>query len=129
MSIKARIDTDVNGNIIVHMQGGLGYENSIHLKQELYELVQEHPLAHITLDLNQLDFVGSSGIGQFVRLIEEINQNHQHKIRLSNVKTEFARIIRHYGRNIDDLMMEEFSGPENLNFSQFSTKKRRIFEN
>ena len=68
MAMKAQIHTDSQGNIIVHMSGGLDYENSIPLRQELTDLSTKNPACTITLDMNALDFVGSSGIGIFVYL-------------------------------------------------------------
>ncbi|MBY0414420.1 MAG: STAS domain-containing protein, partial [Bdellovibrionales bacterium] len=69
MAMKAQIHTDSLGNIIVHMSGGLDYENSIPLRQELHELTVKNPTCTITLDMNGLDFVGSSGIGIFVETL------------------------------------------------------------
>ena len=66
MSIEADINTDANGNIIMHIRGGLNYENSTPFRQELIEMARTNPTCSITLDLFKLDFVGSSGIGYFV---------------------------------------------------------------
>ena len=73
MSIKAKLHTDARGNIIVNMEGGLDYENTAPLRKELSELSQENPQSTITLDMNSVDFVGSSGIGHFVETIKALN--------------------------------------------------------
>jgi anti-sigma B factor antagonist len=58
MSMKAKVRTDSCGNIIIHMEGGLDYENTAPLKNELETLTKENPSSQITIDLNRLDFVG-----------------------------------------------------------------------
>ena len=73
MSMNAHVRTDACGNITVHMEGGLDYENSLPLKRELEEMVKQNPTSTITIDLNRLDFVGSSGIGFFVETIKVLN--------------------------------------------------------
>ena len=93
MAMKAQIRTDSQGNIIVHMSGGLDYENSIPLRQELTDLSTKNPACTITLDMNALDFVGSSGIGIFVETLHILNKNKA-QVKLSNVKTEFLKVFK-----------------------------------
>ncbi len=124
MAMKAHIHTDSTGNIIVHMAGSLDYENSLPLRQELHELSAKNPTCKITLDLNGLDFVGSSGIGIFVETLNILNKNRE-QIKLSNVKTEFMKVFKLYNFDALSLLEHEFDTDETENLHQkFSNRKR-----
>lgn len=124
MAMQAHIRTDSTGNIIVHMSGSLDYENSLPLRQELSDLTDKNPSCKITLDLNGLDFVGSSGIGIFVETLNILNKNRE-QIRLSNVKTEFLKVFKIYNFDALSLLEQEFDTDETENLHQkFSNRKR-----
>lgn len=105
MSLMASVNTDVQGNITVEMNGGMEYENSMPLRKELLELVHEFPKANIILDMGKVDFVGSSGIKLFVETITMLNQDKV-RIRLKNVKTEFLKVFRLYTLDESFLTMD-----------------------
>lgn len=100
MTVKSKITTDANGNIIVEMHGGFDYEYSHTLNHELARIVQKHKTANIMLDLNNMDFVGSSGIGDFVETLRVLNRGSDKQIKLINVKSEFKRVFKLY--NLED---------------------------
>lgn len=100
MTVKSKITTDASGNIIVEMQGGFDYEHSQLLNYELAKIVQKHKTATIMLDLNSMDFVGSSGIGDFVETLKILNRASEKQIKLINVKSEFRRVFKLY--NLED---------------------------
>lgn len=102
MSMKAQIERDANGNIIVQMKGDLDYENSAPFRNELLEIISENPTVDITLNMQNVDFVGSSGIGHFVSTLTTINRD-QTKIRLSNVRSEFLKVFKLYNLTDDDM--------------------------
>ena len=108
MSIKADIHTDVHGNIIIQMQGGLNYENGIPLRQELQNMVKENPHSTIIIDFLKVDFVGSSGIGTFVETLNMINKEAT-KIKLANVKSEFLKVFKLY-----NLTSKDKSSPQHI---------------
>lgn len=122
MSIKAQVRTDALGNITVHMNGGLDYENSIPLRQELIQLTKQHPTSTITLDMNSLDFVGSSGIGIFVETLRMLNERKSN-IKLSNVKAEFVKVFKLYNFDAIEMMIEDFESDETENMARFSGRK------
>jgi anti-sigma B factor antagonist len=106
MSLKAQIVRDSRGNITVHMKGGLDYESSIPLKQEIYDLVRENPTIQIVLDMHFLEFVGSSGIGSFVESLKEINKERT-RVFMKNVKPEFLKVFKLYQfENLKDFIMD-----------------------
>lgn len=127
MAMKAQISTDSTGNIIVHMSGGLDYENSIPLRQELQELTQTNPASTITLDMHGLDFVGSSGIGIFVETLNILNKNRA-QIKLSNVKTEFLKVFKLYNFDAFKLMEQEFDTDETENLNQKFGNRKQTYQ-
>jgi anti-sigma B factor antagonist len=128
MSLKARLRTDALGNVTVHMEGGLDYENGLPLRKELQEIVESHPAMAVTIDLNGLDFVGSSGIGHFVETIKLLNENKQ-RIKISNVKSEFLKVFKLYDLDLMSCLAEEFETDDTENLSQRFAGKKRTFQN
>ena len=128
MAMKARVSTDALGNITVHMEGGLDFENNSPLQMELESLTRENPTSTVTIDMHGLDFVGSSGIGMFVDTIKSINKRRD-QIKMSNVKTEFLKVFKLYDVDFIEIIEDQFDNDETLNLSQRFMGKRRTFEN
>lgn len=132
MSVKSKITTDANGNIIVEMHGGFDYEHSQLLNYELATIVKKHKTSTIMLDLNNMDFVGSSGIGDFVETLKILNRGSDKQIKLINVKSEFQRVFKLY--NLEDSFTLS-SVTESIILEQFENDdteingKNRTFEN
>ncbi len=95
MTLKASIHTDSTGNYTIQMKGNLNYENNDYLSSEVKALLIKNPDSKITLDLYFLDFVGSSGIANFVKLINDLNSPNV-RIFLTNVKSEFLKVFKLY---------------------------------
>ncbi|MBP9673456.1 MAG: anti-sigma factor antagonist [Bacteriovoracaceae bacterium] len=135
MSIRAHIITDIHGNIVVQMRGGLDYDTSIPLRKELKVLLNANPYSKVTVDMEMVEFVGSSGIGQFVDTICSINsENDSARLTLSNVKNEFLRVFKLYAQgNSQDIekYIESFD-MENDHTSDLNILhggKKRTFQN
>lgn len=128
MAMKAQIRTDSQGNITIHMNGGLDYENSLPLRQELQVLTEQNPASTITLDLHSLDFVGSSGIGIFVETLQILNKNKA-QIKLSNVKNEFIKVFKLYNFDAFKLMEADFDNDETENLNQKYGNRKNTYQN
>ena len=128
MAMKAQIRTDSQGNITIHMNGGLDYENSLPLRTELQVLSAENPASTITLDMHSLDFVGSSGIGIFVETLQILNKNKS-QIKLSNVKTEFLKVFKLYNFDAFKLIEADFDTDETENLNQKYGNRKNTFQN
>lgn len=126
--MKARIRTDALGNITVHMEGGLDFENTVPLRKELEQLMEANPASTITLDLHQLEFVGSSGIGHFVDTIQALNANRD-KIKLSNVKTEFVKVFKLYNFDAMEALIHEFDTDDTEELNTQFGNRRKTFQN
>lgn len=128
MTMKARIRTDALGNITIHMEGGLDFENTVPLRKELEQLMDANPASKITLDLHQLEFVGSSGIGHFVETIQALNSNRE-KIKLSNVKTEFMKVFKLYNFDAMEALIHEFDNDDTEELNTQFGNRRKTFQN
>jgi anti-sigma B factor antagonist len=128
MSMKAKVRTDSCGNIIIHMEGGLDYENTAPLKNELETLTKENPSSQITIDLNRLDFVGSSGISFFVDTIKALNAKKD-QIRISNANNEFIKVFQLYELDMMTILIDEFDNDDTEFMSQKFANRKRTFEN
>lgn len=128
MALNANVHTDSMGNILVLMKGGLDYENTHHLEAELESLTKEHPTSTITIDLNQVEFVGSSGIGLFIDIIQALNEKKD-QIRLANVKSEFLKVFKLYADDAIEALMLSFDDDETEFLSQNFANRRKTFQN
>lgn len=128
MTMKARVRTDALGNITIHMEGGLDFDNCIPLREQLKEMIQSNPSSQITLDLHSLEFVGSSGIGHFVETINSLNKNRE-KVLLSNVKTEFLKVFKLYHMDAMEALVTDFDDDETHDLSSRFANRKNTFQN
>ena len=115
--MKVQVERDAHGNIIIQMKGGISYENTSPLREEIQGILSKNPTAAVTINMQNVDFVGSSGIGQFVETLKMVNEDHT-KVRLSNVSPEFIKVFKLYqlsGVDLDQIMddfeNDELDGP------------------
>ncbi|ATH08058.1 hypothetical protein BIY24_08860 [Halobacteriovorax marinus] len=128
MSLKAQVRTDSLGNITVHMEGGLDYDNSLPFRRELQSLIKDNPLSTVTLDMNGLDFVGSSGIGVFVETLKILNDK-KGQIQLSNVKTEFLKVFKLFEYDAMEAMIMDFENDDTEDLNTRYGNRRKTFQN
>lgn len=128
MSLKAHINTDASGNIIVHMEGGLNHETTEHLRLKLCDLSDNNPQSKLTLDLHKMDFVGSSGLNEFVDILNEIHAKRG-QIKLINVRNEFKRIFKLFQLRRLEEMLDEFESESTIHLNSVWGNKKRTFEN
>ena len=88
-----------NGDtVIVSMDGRLDFETNGLLRDELSRLIKpiktDSTPKKIIFNLENLEFVGSSGISSFVQTMKEFNANSPNKPRYCNVRSEFKRVIQ-----------------------------------
>lgn len=118
MSMKVQIERDACGNIIIQMLGDISYDNAAPLRQELQEILQQNPTVDVTINMQNVDFVGSSGIKQFVETLKIVNQKHT-KVKLSNVRSEFIKVFKLYELTDEDLktIIDDFENDETEDLS------------
>lgn len=94
-----KTDIKKNGDVvIVSMDGRLDFETNAPLREELSKLIRPNKTdstpKKIIINLEKLEFVGSSGISSFVQTLKEFNSISPSKPRYCNVKSEFKRVIK-----------------------------------
>jgi anti-anti-sigma factor len=82
---------------IIALEGKLDYENQEVLTDNILTLMAEGK--QIVVDMDQLNFVGSSGITHFIRSLYEMKEAGRTPPRLCNVRSEFRQIINAYDVN------------------------------
>jgi anti-sigma B factor antagonist len=107
MSMKALVRTDCQGNITIHMEGGINFDNGLPLRKQLEDISSENPTSMITLDLLKLDFVGSSGIGHFVETVKYL-ETRKGQFRLQNIQPEFLKVFKLFNFHPLEEILEEF---------------------
>jgi anti-sigma B factor antagonist len=106
MSLEAKIHTNALGDIVIHLYGDLSLEGQKKLNLQIMEIRELHPYSKITLDLNSLDFVGSSSITTFVDLLKSWHEKEPHKFQVENIKNEFLRLFEVYKFDIKPMLVE-----------------------
>ena len=99
--------------IVVSMDGTLDFETTIPLREDLNKLIRNTKTdsvpKKIIFDLEKLDFVGSSGISNFVQTMKDFNTTSTTKPRYCNVKNEFKRVIKAFD---EDELFEFFDNQD-----------------
>ncbi len=110
-----------NGDtIVVNMDGRLDFDTYLPLRENLSKLTKHETTdsvpKKIIFNLENLEFVGSSGISSFVQTLKEFNATATTKPRYCNVKSEFRRII------------EAFDEAEKFQFYDNEDRARKSFD-
>lgn len=132
MSMKAQVLRDASGNITIHMEGDLSYDQGPSLRKELQTIATQNPNSKINIDLGAIDFVGASGIGQFVETLKSLRPEEQkNNVTLSNVKPEFLKVFKLYSLNEADYIAEiiNFDNDETDNLNRRFANRSQTFEN
>lgn len=110
----------IGDTVIVSMEGKLDFETHIPLRENLDRLI--HPLKNtknaknveapnkIIFNLENLEFVGSSGISAFIQALQEFNSHAPSRPRYCNVGSEFRQIIKAF----DELELFDFYEDEEI---------------
>jgi anti-anti-sigma factor len=89
-----------NGDtVVVAMEGKMDFEMQDNLRQSLHQIVADanktdQAAAKIVFDLQELQFVGSSGISNFIQTLKEVSSKTDQKPRYCGVSSEFKRVMQ-----------------------------------
>ena len=84
---------------VIALEGKLDFENQDILRESIMNLTRQGK--KVVVDMEGLNFVGSSGITNFIRSLYELQERGMSVPRLCNVKSEFKKIISAYDINKD----------------------------
>jgi len=97
-NIKKNGDT-----VVVSLDGTLDFETAAPFREDLAKIIRGPKNAPVKTDstpkkiifnLENLEFVGSSGISSFVQTLKDFNRTSDVKTRYCGVKSEFRQIIK-----------------------------------
>lgn len=85
----------VGDTVVVTIQGKLDHETQVPLRDNLQKISSRDTVPRkIIFNLEQLEFVGSSGISSFVQTLRDFNANSPVRPKYCSVGSEFQRVIR-----------------------------------
>ncbi len=89
----------IGDTLIVSMEGKLDFEMQDTLRQDLNQLVSDarktdQSATKIVFNLEDLQFVGSSGISNFIQTLKEVSSKTNQKPRYCGVSSEFKRVMQ-----------------------------------
>jgi anti-sigma B factor antagonist len=83
-----------NGDtVVVKITGYLDFESTHPIQRSLDQIYAQNKNAKVVVDMQSLEFVGSSGVAAFVRGMKSFNQQIS-KPRYVGVRTECLRLFR-----------------------------------
>jgi anti-sigma B factor antagonist len=107
VALRAHIRNDSLGDVTVHLEGDIDFDSIIPLRNEMVQLSDLNPHSKMTFDLNALDFVGSSGIAQFVEILQAL-KDRKGTFWIMNLKVEFTRVFKLYGLDISQMSLDQY---------------------
>lgn len=90
----------VGDTTVVEVTGHLDFETAEPLRERLVRLARtvatDSVPQKVIFNLENLEFVGSSGISSFVQTLKEFSDRSSLRPRYCNVKSEFRRVMKAY---------------------------------
>ncbi len=77
----------------IELSGFIDYESALPLKQSIQSVYKLNPQSKLVFNLAKLEFVGSSGVSNFVKLLAPFNGQNI-KPSYFGVKSEFLKLFR-----------------------------------
>ena len=91
LNIKSNYENDSN-EWLVALKGELDLACANNLKEELYKAVEEK-FADVVIDMTDLEYIDSTGIGVLVGLMKKLRTDGK-DIKISNAKDNVKRIFK-----------------------------------
>jgi len=91
LNIKSNYENDSNEWLVV-LKGELDLACANNLKEELYKAVEEK-FADVVIDMTDLEYIDSTGIGVLVGLMKKLRTDGK-DIKISNAKDNVKRIFK-----------------------------------
>jgi anti-sigma B factor antagonist len=88
MQAKIRKDGDIT---VVELKGHLDFETAEPFRETCHDILAN---SKVVFNLNELSFVGSSGIGAFVNTLREFSRNNPVAPRFCAVRSEFKKVFK-----------------------------------
>lgn len=102
--MKARIK-NTEASIIISLDGKVDYETQDEICRLINSTIaknkENQAIRNVILNLKNLEFVGSSGITQFVQSLRTIQQNSDFVPKYCAVRSEFKKIMKAFDTATD----------------------------
>ena len=92
MTIRSNIHFR-DGTAQIDLDGHLDFETSAQLENSLDEIVKTHQDIKLVFNLNDLQFVGSCGISQFIKMLKPYNRQKNPPVFIG-LNRDFAKLFR-----------------------------------
>ena len=92
MNLKAQFQVE-DGITVVEIKGYMDFETAHSVSRSIDEIYRKDQQARVVINLRGLEFVGSSGISNFIKNLRVFN-TLKVKPAYCGVKTEFLRLFR-----------------------------------
>lgn len=98
----------VGDTIVVSVGGKLDYETQDGFKENLSKIAStaktDSTPANVIFNMEKLEFVGSSGIGQFIQTLKDFGSSTDQKARIIHASNDFKKVMKAF----DEQDMFEF---------------------
>ena len=86
MGIKTKLE---NGKLIIFPEGRIDTSNAMEVEKEMFQLAYEHANTPIEVDAKRLEYISSSGLRIFMKLL----RMKKDKIIIRNVSSDVYKIF------------------------------------
>ena len=95
--MKSKIEKQ-GDTVIVKLDGKIDYESQEPFKERLKTIEKSTKVdtvpTKVIFNLEQLEFVGSSGISQLIQTLKDFGSRTDQKARIQNASNEFKKVMR-----------------------------------
>lgn len=95
--MKTRIKR-MGDTVIVALEGKIDYETQEPFRRDLTRILsdsqRDHASKKVVFDLENLEFVGSSGITSLIQIFKDFNDRNETRPVYCNVASEFQKVIK-----------------------------------
>lgn len=86
--------TEINEQVReIKFKGDITLDSSLQIKEEIKEYIQQNQIKFIVVDLEEVEFIDSSGLGMLISFFKEINE-HQGQLVYIGVHDYVEKLIK-----------------------------------
>lgn len=93
MQINFKVEEE---NLLVNFSGELDHHTAKYVREKIDEAYESKNVKHIVIDLNELNFMDSSGIGLLMGRYKIVSKNNG-SLSLTNVSSRVEKILKMSG--------------------------------
>ncbi len=94
-SCNHQISESAEGDLTIHLEGGIGISNAAHMTRVLYQVLEDKPQTSVTVDLNKVNYLDDFGVLVLVEL-KMIVLGEKAEFCLQNISNEAGKALSMY---------------------------------